>query len=58
MGRMSELQRRNWKNCDCGCFDASDMLPLGSVYLTAGKAAGPNVELPMKGSKRITEKPV
>lgn len=27
-------------------------------YLTAGKAAGPNVELPMKGSKRITEKPV
>lgn len=43
MGRLSELERRNWKNGAVAVFDAilNCLLP-GSVYLTAGKAAGLN----------------
>lgn len=44
MGRMSELERRNWKNWSVVFWCRADLLPLGSVYQTAGKAAGPNGE--------------
>lgn len=49
---MNDLQRRNWRNWAVAFWCRSDLLPLGSVYLTAGKAAGPNGELVIVSSSQ------